>query len=230
MDNNIILSLKHFEKPDKDFVKDKDCLICLESVDIESLHKIVKLPCNCNNSVYHIKCIIRFLQSGINKNFCPHCKKEYNINQHNNQELPNEENRGNNIVSPELLFKYLFHIVTNIFLNIFNIAISSEYKDKTKKTISDGLLILFYMKLLLNFYIIIKVKDNKTRIQEYLYYSYFFQTLIFILLIYFYYITSNNINSLALLLNNIIFYLGDIIYMLNIHYKILHRINEFLTV
>jgi hypothetical protein len=238
MDNNIILSLKHFEKPDKDFVKDKDCLICLESVDIESLHKIVKLPCNCNNSVYHIKCIIRFLQSGINKNFCPHCKKEYNINQHNNQSinqvLPNEENneenRQNNIVSPELLFTYLFHIITNTFLNIFNIAISTEYENKIKKIISDGLLILFYIKLLLNCYIIIKVRDDKTRILEYLYYSYFFQIIIFILLIYFYYITRNNINSLALLLNNIIFYLGDLIYMLNIRYKILHRINEFLTV
>ena len=238
MDNNIILGLKHFEKPNKDFVKDKDCLICLETVDTESLYKIIKLPCNCNNSVYHIKCIIRFLQSGINKNFCPHCKKEYDINQHNNQsinqilpnEVNNEVNRGNNIVSPELLFTYLFHIITNTFLNIFNIAISTEYENKTKKIISDGLLILFYIKLLLNFYIIIKVKDDKTRILECLYYSYFFQIIIFLLLVYFYYITRNNINSLALLLNNIIFYLGDLIYMLNIHYKILHRINEFLTV
>ena len=47
MDSNIILTLKHFEKPDKDFVKDKECLICLESVDTklydkESLNKIVK--------------------------------------------------------------------------------------------------------------------------------------------------------------------------------------------
>lgn len=234
MDNNIILSLKHFEKPDKDFVKEKDCLICLETVDTESLYKIVKLPCNCNNSVYHIKCIIRFLQSGLNKNFCPHCKKEYDINQHNNQVLPNEENnevnRENNIVSPELLFTYLFHIITNTFLNIFNIAISTEYENKIKKSISDGLLILFYIKLLLNCYIIIKVKNDKTRIQEYLYYSYLFQIIIFLLLVYFYYITHNNINSLALLLNNIIFYLGDLLYRLNIHYKILRRINEFLTV
>lgn len=248
--DNIILGLKHFEKPDKDFVKDKECLICLESLDTESINtesiqKIVKLPCNCNNSVYHIKCIIIFLQSGINKNFCPHCKKEYNIiqssNQHNNQDnislvqvLPNEENNQinpiNNIVSPELLFTYLFHIIINSLLNIFNIAISGEYENKTKKTISDGLLILFYMKLLLNFYIIIKVKDNKTRIQEYLCYSYVFQTLIFLLLVYFFYITQDNINSLVLLINNIIFSIGDLIFRLNIHYKILRRINEYLTI
>jgi hypothetical protein len=257
MDNNIIFSLKKFEKFDKDFVKDfvkdKDCLICLESFDTESfdtesfdtesfdtesLNKLVKLPCNCNNSVYHIKCIVRFLQSGINKNFCPHCKKEYYINQHNNgpinQELQNEENndvnRENNIVRPELLFTYLFHIITNTFLNIFNIAISTEYKNNKKKFISDGLLILFYIKLLLNCYIIMKVKDDKTKIQDYLYYSYVFQILIFSLLVYFYYITSTNINSVALLINNIIFCLGDLLYRLNIHYKILRRINEFVMV
>ena len=46
--------LHNFEKPDKEFIKNKECLICLESIDIEA-QKIVKLPCNCNNSVYHIK-------------------------------------------------------------------------------------------------------------------------------------------------------------------------------
>ena len=54
--NNFI---SQFEKPDKDFIKDKECLICLESVDLE-LNKIVKLPCVCSNSVYHIICIETF--------------------------------------------------------------------------------------------------------------------------------------------------------------------------
>ena len=29
--------------PDKEFIQDKECLICLESIDIET-NKIVKLP------------------------------------------------------------------------------------------------------------------------------------------------------------------------------------------
>jgi len=101
---------------------------------------------------------------------------------HINQVLPNEENNEvnlqNNIARTELLFTYLFHIITNTFLNIFNIAISTKYKNKTTKIISKWLLILFYIKLLLNFYIIIKVNYDKTKIQKYLYYSYLFQILI----------------------------------------------------
>ena len=75
--DNIIRALEKFiaspmriydlgsKKPDKDFIQDKECLICLESLEI---NKIVKLPCECSNSVYHISCIIKLLQSGVNKN------------------------------------------------------------------------------------------------------------------------------------------------------------------
>ena len=78
MDNHIITILQEFEKPDKSFLIDKECLICLESINIEAL-KIVKLPCGCSNSVYHIVCILKLLDSGKNKNFCPHCKTNYEI-------------------------------------------------------------------------------------------------------------------------------------------------------
>ena len=144
MDNNIILSLKHFEKPDKDFVKDKDCLICLESVDTESLHKIVKLPCNCNNSVYHIKCIIRFLQSGINKNFCPHCKKEYDINQHNdqpiNQVLPNEENNEEALIreiKEELEYTPINYLLLGVFEDDY--SISNYYIEEVKENFETSI-------------------------------------------------------------------------------------------
>jgi hypothetical protein len=53
MDNHIITFLQNFEKPDESFLKDKECLICLENFDLES-NKIVKLPCECSNSVYII--------------------------------------------------------------------------------------------------------------------------------------------------------------------------------
>ena len=59
MDNHIISILQNFDKPDHNFLKDKECLICLESIDIET-NKIVKLPCQCKYSVYHIICIINW--------------------------------------------------------------------------------------------------------------------------------------------------------------------------
>jgi hypothetical protein len=76
---SIIPFFEKLEKPDKTFIQDKECLICLESIDLESNKKIVKLPCGCANSVYHTICIIRLLYSGENKNFCPHCKTKYQI-------------------------------------------------------------------------------------------------------------------------------------------------------
>lgn len=237
---NNYINLKNFEKPDKDFIKDKECLICLESLDIESLDKIVKLPCNCTNSVYHINCIIILLQSGINKNFCPHCKKEYNIPRYNNEsnisliqvlqyEVVNDE-INNNIRNIELFYIYVFHIITNSFLNLFNIGISIDYKNKKENTFLEALVVLFYIKLFLNFFIIIKVKKDETYIKDYLYYSYLFQILIFSLLVYFFNITHNDIKSLALLINNIIFCSGDLMFRLNIHYKILNRINDYLII
>ena len=76
MDNHIITILQTFEKPDATFLTDKECLICLDAFDLES-NQILKLPCGCTNSAYHIDCIVKLLQSGENKNFCPHCKTKY---------------------------------------------------------------------------------------------------------------------------------------------------------
>ena len=78
MQDPIITSLQLFPKPDTSFIKDKDCLICLESADVES-QKIVGFPCKCANSVYHINCVVTFLYSGQDKNFCPHCKIKYEL-------------------------------------------------------------------------------------------------------------------------------------------------------
>ena len=35
MNNFIITQLENFEKPDINFIKDKECLICLESINLE---------------------------------------------------------------------------------------------------------------------------------------------------------------------------------------------------
>ena len=77
-DEDKISILQNFEKPEPEFIKDKECLICLEPFDLEA-NKHVMLPCKCANSVYHIGYILLLLNSGQNKNFCPHCKANYEI-------------------------------------------------------------------------------------------------------------------------------------------------------
>ena len=62
MDNHIISILQKFKKPDAGFLQDKECLICLEPFDLES-NKFVQLPCKCSNSVYHIDCIVKLINS-----------------------------------------------------------------------------------------------------------------------------------------------------------------------
>jgi hypothetical protein len=81
MDDHIISFLHSFEKPEQNFIKDKECLICLEPFDLEA-NEIVMLPCICSNSVYHIDCILKLINSGEDKNFCPHCKRKYELSLH----------------------------------------------------------------------------------------------------------------------------------------------------
>lgn len=111
MDNFIISNLEKFEKPNKDFIKNKECLICLESIDIEA-NKIVKLPCKCSNSVYHIKCIKILLDSGQNKNFCPHCKTKYVLNF-----LYYEITEQNRILAQNMLTNIETNVATNVATN-----------------------------------------------------------------------------------------------------------------
>jgi len=180
MDNYITLGLQKFEKPDKNFIKEKECLICLEPIDKEPIQNIVKLPCNCNSSVYHINCIIQLLNSGQNKNFCPHCKKTYEIPQSTvkikisfTQVLPynttEEDNNIPNIREINLIYIYIFHIVTNSLLNIINITISIDYNNNKNKKyiILKILIILYFFKLFINFCIILKIKDYNEKIEKF---------------------------------------------------------------
>jgi hypothetical protein len=112
MNNFIISNLEKFEKPNKDFIKNKECLICLESIDIEAI-KIVKLPCECSNSVYHITCIKRLLDSGQNKNFCPHCKTKYVLNY-----LYYEITEQNRILAQNMLNSIATNVATNTSTNV----------------------------------------------------------------------------------------------------------------
>ncbi len=65
-----------FSTPD---VEEKECIICMESFDIESGKKFISLPCECSSSIYHINCIVTWITSGTDKNYCPHCKKIFEL-------------------------------------------------------------------------------------------------------------------------------------------------------
>jgi hypothetical protein len=208
-----------FKKPGKEFITDKECLICLESFDIES-QQLVQLPCECANSVYHINCITQLLKSGQNKNFCPHCKIQYPI-------------MSSSIVAPIALVPVVndngrirmfvtilyVHILSNSIMNVVNISESREYPEEDDNILSKLLLICYFCKLLINAYIICKVKADAEKIESYLSLSYTIQTLLIILFICLMSSVKKDYTSIVLIINNAFFYLGDIAFRIALECK-----------
>lgn len=218
MDYNLNVFNK-FKKPGKEFITDKECLICLESFDIES-QQLVQLPCECANSVYHINCITQLLKSGQNKNFCPHCKIQYPI-------------MSSSIVAPIALVPVVndngrirmfitilyVHILSNSIMNVVNISESREYPEEDDNILSKLLLICYFCKLLINAYIICKVKADAEKIESHLSLSYTIQTLLIILFICLMSSVKKDYTSIVLIINNAFFYLGDIAFRIALECK-----------
>jgi hypothetical protein len=208
-----------FKKPGKEFITDKECLICLESFDIES-QQLVQLPCECANSVYHINCITQLLKSGQNKNFCPHCKIQYPI-------------MSSTIVAPIALVPVVndngrirmfvtilyVHILSNSIMNVVNISESREYPEEDDNILSKLLLICYFCKLLVNVCIIFKIRADAEKIESYLSLSYTIQTLLIILFICLMSSVKKDYTSIALIINNAFFYLGDIAFRIALECK-----------
>jgi hypothetical protein len=228
MDNHIISILQKFEKPDASFLQDKECLICLEPFDLES-NKFVQLPCKCSNSTYHIVCIIKLLVSGVNKNFCPHCKSIYEI------PLQQIQSTGNQIV-PYIVINtpqqeihnsqiknythiLCVHIFSNSVMNFVNVCLSRLSVDY--KSVEElQLLMLFYVfKLFFNYCILMYSKNNIERIEYSLICSYVFQTVLFGLLVYALTKIKNDYCSIILLFNNILFSFLDLSFRVKSEYK-----------
>ena len=227
MDNNII-NFQNFKNPDKDFIIDKECLICLESFDLES-QQLVQLPCECANSVYHITCITHLLKSGQNKNFCPHCKRKYTIMSSTIVLAPN-------VLAPialappvndngriRMLVTILYvHILSNSIMNVINISESREYPQEDANIVSKLLLICYFCKLLVNIYIVCKIRANIEKIESYLSLSYTIQTLLFILFICLMSSVKKDYNSIALIINNSFFYFGDFAFRIALECKMMN--------
>jgi hypothetical protein len=238
MDNHIITILQNFVKPDKNFLIDKECLICLETIDIEAL-KIVKLPCGCSNSVYHIDCILKLLDSGKNKNFCPHCKTNYEIPlQQIEQPVERHQVLPYNVVNTEIVTPnqilqikiltriLIFHILINSLMNINNIIISKICDGYNSQLDELHVSMLFYFcKLFFNYIMLCYAKNNIDKIEDCLVCSYVFQSVLFGLLIYILTKIKNDKNSTLLLLNNLLLCSVDLAYRIIMEYKMRNSVN-----
>jgi hypothetical protein len=227
---NIIIALEKFKKPDKDFIQDKECLICLESLVLE-VNKIVKLPCECANSVYHISCIIKLLHSGENKNFCPHCKTIYEIPithvpvqiQHifrENLETPENIEQIKNFTRI-----ILFHILLNSLMNIINIIATKNHPDHNINSEIQVAMLFYFCKIFFNYCILLYSKNNISKIDNSLVCSYTFQTVLFCVIIYTLTKIKYDINSIILIVNNILGNFIDLSFRIIVEYKMQNRVN-----
>ena len=239
MDNHIISSLQKFEKPDASFLKDKECLICLETFDLESNNNnnIVKLPCKCSSSVYHILCIVNLLHSGENKNFCPHCKTKYEISLQNIQiQVSNNQVLPYIVINTQLdtihdsQIKYFSHILichifSNSIMNFINICLSKLSIDHKSVDELQILMLFCVGKLFFNYCILMYSKGNIEKIDSCLICSYVFQSVLFGLLVYLLTKINNDYKSIILLFNNILFISLDFSFRLKKECKIRNTVN-----
>ena len=227
-DEHKISILQQFEKPEPNFIKDKECLICLEVFDLEANHHVM-LPCKCANSVYHIGCILLLLNSGQNKNFCPHCKGNYEISVQMpipNQQLVNFTQIQQAVIQQQNLqvtnFTHVLvvHIISNSIMNITNIVVARN-AFKTNVVEALQVLILFYFcKLFFNYCILMYSKSNIDRIEDCLVYSYTYQMVLFGFLIYALSKMKTDYNFVILILNNVFLGFGDLAFRIIIEYRI----------
>ena len=221
MDNHIITNLQKFEKPDADFLKEKECLICLEPFDLE-LNNIVKLPCKCSNSAYHIDCIVKLLTSGKNKNFCPHCKTKYEIclkaKISRNQVVPytaiNTNQQNTYEIQIPIFTKIItFHVFSNSMMNLINIILSRIFADYDSFPELQALMLLYFGKLFFNFHSYIYSKNSIQKIKDCVVYSYICQLVLFGFLIYILTKIKNDDKKVNLIVvNNVIFGFVDFTY------------------
>ena len=234
MDNHIILILQKFEKPDDNFLKDKECLICLESFDLES-NKFVQLPCKCSNSTYHIDCIIKLINSGDNKNFCPHCKTIYEIPLQQIQATGNQivpyifsntpQQEINNSHIKNFTHILVCHIISNSIMNVINIVVSRNWDEINGHPELQVLMLFYFLKLFFNYCILMYSKNNINKIEDCLVYSYIFQTILFCFFVYALTKIKNDYNSAILIVNNVFFSFGDLIFRVIIEYKMRNIVN-----
>lgn len=206
--------LQSFPKPDRTTLANKECIICFESIDME-LDKIVELPCKCSNAVYHVACIVRMLESGENKNFCPHCRSNFP----NNTPAREVAREADAVPLDERRLAYIFiiHIFTNTLMNLINIGMLDDiYRDKLQNTVSKILIASFFAKIVFNAFLLFSLKYYRENLTSHLSASYSMQTIIFVLFICFLSSVKMSFRLGFLLANNLFFCIGDIFFRISI--------------
>jgi len=241
MDNHIITILQTFEKPDATFLTDKECLICLDAFDLES-NKIVKLPCSCNNSAYHIDCIVKLLQSGENKNFCPHCKTKYEMplkmKVSRNQIVPYTEININHLPNQAQIIQQIhnqqisnltniiiIHGLSNSIMNVINVIATRVCVDYDSSPELQVLMLIYFFKLFFNYFIFVYSKNSIQKIEDCLIYSYAFQVVLFGFFIYLLSKIKNDSKTTVIIVNNVLFSFGDFLYRKSIENKMINTVN-----
>jgi hypothetical protein len=222
-----------FEKPDKDFLNDKECLICLEPMDLE-MNQNVKLPCGCANSAYHILCITQLLQSGEHKNFCPHCKRRYTLVPVQQvvplqQVVPEYSVYSTNILShyekSQQFSRILFvHVLSNTTMNIINLGVIRGYSKYNTQTLFQVVFMFYFFKIFINLGGFIYSKNDIYRIEVGLILSYVYQTIVFGWLVFAISKMKMNYVSTILLVNNLFLGLADFTFRFVIEYGTKNRI------
>jgi len=160
-----------------------DCAICLEPLDIREGYeyyevirdesKIIRLPCKCASSFYHTACLLKMLDSGNEKNFCPCCRTKYfflfprdRTREEREGEQNEEEQQAEQQVHDEretaiqlfikkkLKFIFFLHMVSNSIQNIFFwfYATSSVNKNNVdNKWIFISIIVKIFMNLVFCF-------------------------------------------------------------------------------
>ena len=220
-DEDKISILQNFEKPEPEFIKDKECLICLDPFDLEA-NKHVMLPCKCANSVYHIGCILLLLNSGQNKNFCPHCKANYEMVLPilvNLTQIQQRAQQAEILQMSNFTHILVVHIISNSIMNIANIVVAGNAFKTNVVEALQLLLLLFFAKLFLNYCILMYSKSHIDKIEDSLVFSYFYQTVTFGILIYALSKMKNDNNFIILIANNVFLSFGDLAFRIIIEYR-----------
>jgi hypothetical protein len=222
-DEHKISILQQFEKPESGFIKDKECLICLEPFDLES-NQHVMLPCKCANSIYHIGCIVLLLNSGQNKNFCPHCKANYEIPLPNHQlvnltQMQQRVEQQQNLQVTNFTHILVAHILSNSIMNITNIVAARTAVETNREEILQVLIMFYFCKLFFNYCILMYSKSHIDRIEECLVYSYTYQTVTFGILFYTLTKIKNDTNFIILIVNNVLLSFGDLAFRIIMEYR-----------
>jgi hypothetical protein len=120
----------------------------------------------------------------------------------------------------------LFHFLTNSMMNIINICVSTGFYDNKKQPPELQAIVIFcFLKLIFNYIFVFYSKNNITKMENVLIYSYAFQSVLFGGLIYSLIKIKKEKLTVFLIINNVMFGVGDLIFRILGGYYIPDRIH-----